>query len=216
VLQGLARSLLSLKRNQQDLNNNNRKFNKYMNKLKYLAAVLIAVAGMGLQQAQAHLGTGQQFSANLSGGGEAEASYLSGHGYTDECCQFLGKQEDTGVFTNGAIDISQYVTITHTTGSTWHVEWNLNGSGFTLCGVLIKDGTSGIHGESIYSFFAMEGNEGLVGSGDVSFTGEFAGRGISHLSFFGCEGGVPDGGTTVMLLGVALSGLGFMRRYLTS
>jgi hypothetical protein len=43
------------------------------------------------------------------------------------------------------------------------------------------------------------------------------GRNISHITFFGSPGGtVPDGGTTVMLLGAALSTLGVARRYLKS
>jgi hypothetical protein len=183
-----------------------------MNKLKYLTAVLIAVAGLGLQQAQADLDTGQQFSANIPGGGDAEASFLIAGGFMDDCCQFLGKFEDN-TFENGAINISDFVTINQISGSTWEISWNLTGSGFTLCGVLIKDGTSGVQSESIFSFFDVINNEGLIGSGTVEFTGDFAGRDISHISFFGCAGGVPDGGTTVMLLGAALSTLGAARRF---
>lgn len=42
--------------------------------------------------------------------------------------------------------------------------------------------------------------------------------GISSVDLFACEGdhNVPDGGTTVMLLGGALTGLGLMRRYIKS
>lgn len=41
------------------------------------------------------------------------------------------------------------------------------------------------------------------------------GYGLSHYTYFGSNGGgdpVPDGGTTLMLLGVAFGGLGMLRR----
>jgi hypothetical protein len=186
-----------------------------MNKLKYLGAVLIAVAGLGLQQALADLDVGQQFAASIPGGGNEEAQFLIDGGFMDDCCQFLGKFEaDEQVFENGAINISDFVEINQISGSTWEISWDLTGSGFTLCGVLIKDGTAEPgSGDSIFSFFDVINNEGLIGSGTVEFTGDFEGRDISHISFFGCAGGVPDGGTTVMLLGAALSTLGVARRF---
>ena len=45
----------------------------------------------------------------------------------------------------------------------------------------------------------------------------FAGQyGLSGWTLFGPGNGVPDGGTTVMLLGAALGALGIARRYITS
>ena len=192
-----------------------------MNKVKYLTAILIAVAGLGLQQAQAHLGTGQQFSHTPFMGGTDEGSFLVSNGYLPATSQYLGKFESNangGGHEDGAINISQYVTVTQTTSTTWNISWNLMGSGFTLDGVLIKDGTSGVHGQSIYEFFAVSADEKLSGSGTVAFDGAFTGKNISHISFFGSPGGqgMPDGGTTVMLLGAALSTLGVARRYLKS
>jgi len=54
-------------------------------------------------------------------------------------------------------------------------------------------------------------------SGTITIPG-FAGRyGLSGYTLFGPGGqGVPDGGTTAMLLGAALSVLGFARRYIMS
>jgi hypothetical protein len=186
-----------------------------MNKLKYIAAVLIAVACFGLQQAQAHLSPGVQFPANIPGGGDAEAAYLIANGYLDADCQFATKWETGSGFEDPNNPFNQYFTVTETSGSTWTITWDLTGTGFVLGGVLIKDGEGGVQGESIYSFF--DGNHEVSGSGEVSFTGDFTGRDISHLSFFVCPGGaVPDGGTTVMLLGAALGALGMARRYLMS
>ena len=42
------------------------------------------------------------------------------------------------------------------------------------------------------------------------------GHGLSGWILFGPTGAVPDGGTTVMLLGAALGGLGMVRRFLKS
>ena len=42
------------------------------------------------------------------------------------------------------------------------------------------------------------------------------GYGLSGWTLFGPAGGVPDGGTTVMLLGAALGALGMARRYIMS
>jgi hypothetical protein len=51
---------------------------------------------------------------------------------------------------------------------------------------------------------------------DVPLTGtsSFGNGGISSIREFCPPGGVPDSGTTAVLLGSALAGLGFMRRYL--
>jgi hypothetical protein len=186
-----------------------------MNKMKYLAAVLIAVAGMGLQQAQAHLLDPQQFFTNGPiGSGTDEQNYLIANGYLPATSQYLGKYNQGGAFENGAINISSYVTVTELSGNTWQISWNLTGSGFTLDGVLIKDGA--VDQEHIYRFYGVSADEALIGEGIVTF--DDPERDISHISFFGSPGGngVPDGGTTVMLLGAALGALGMARRYLKS
>ena len=65
----------------------------------------------------------------------------------------------------------------------------------------------------IYRFYGVSADETLIGSGTVTFDNPV--RNISHISFFGSPGGqVPDGGTTVMLLGAALGSLGMARRFL--
>jgi hypothetical protein len=85
---------------------------------------------------------------------------------------------------------------------------NLATGGFTY--LLAKyDGPNG------YSY--VWNIQGLAGV--ITIPGDIFGRyGISHYSLFGPGGGggVPDGGTTVMLLGAALGALGMARRYLFS
>jgi hypothetical protein len=53
-------------------------------------------------------------------------------------------------------------------------------------------------------------------SGIITIPATGGGYGLSGWTLFGPGAGVPDGGTTVMLLGAALSALGVARRYLWS
>ncbi|HEU5238609.1 MAG TPA: VPDSG-CTERM sorting domain-containing protein, partial [Pyrinomonadaceae bacterium] len=54
-------------------------------------------------------------------------------------------------------------------------------------------------------------------SGTITIPGSAGGYGLSGWTLFGPgTPGVPDGGTTVMLLGAALGALGMARRYLKS
>ena len=190
-----------------------------MNKLKYLAAILIAVSGLGFQQAQAHLLDPFEFQVNSPFGSPlAERIFLQNNGggsyqptFLPATSQFLFKVNNDGTT---AGQFGAFFTVTQTTGDSWDIEWNLAGSGFTLDGALIKDGNLGGGGQ-LYSFYGISADEIIAGSGTVSFT---SGRNISHISFFGSPGGVqvPDGGATVMLLGAGLCALGMVRRYLKS
>jgi hypothetical protein len=146
------------------------------------------------------------------GNGTAENTFLQGQGLLPATSQYLGKFNAGGGFENGALNISQYVTVNVVSGNTWDISWNLTGSGFTLDGVLIKDGN--VQGQGmLYRFYGVSADEALIGSGTVTFDDPV--RNISHISFFGSPGGqqVPDGGTTVMLLGAALGSLGVARRF---
>ena len=57
--------------------------------------------------------------------------------------------------------------------------------------------------------------QGLTGTVTIPAFGFSQPYGLSHWTLFG-PGGVPDGGTTVMLLGAALGALGMARRYIMS
>jgi VPDSG-CTERM motif len=176
-----------------------------MNKLKYLGAVLIAVAGLGLQQAQAHLLDPQQFTTQGPiGNPQAERDFLVDNGFMDDCCQFISKFEGAGS--------NVFFNITVVNANTWNISWNFGATGLTFCGALIKDGN--VQGEGhLYRFYGVSADELTAGSGTVTFDNPV--RGISHISLFACtEGRVPDGGTTLMLLGAALGSLGMARRFL--
>ena len=158
----------------------------------------------------AHLLAPQQFFTDGPiGDPSAENTYLQNNGYLPATSQFLFKQNSDGS-TEG--DFGQYFTVS-IVGNTATISWNLTGSGFTLDGVLIKDGNVQGSGH-LYRFYGVSADETLIGSGTVTFDDPV--RDISHISFFGSPGGngVPDGGTTVMLLGAALGSLGMARRFL--
>jgi hypothetical protein len=53
-------------------------------------------------------------------------------------------------------------------------------------------------------------------SGIITIPATAGGYGLSGWTLFGTAGSVPDGGTTVMLLGAALGALGMARRYIMS
>ena len=180
-----------------------------MNKLKYLTAILIAVAGLGLQQAQAHLLAPQQFfHSGPIGNPSDELSHLKNNGgpYLPVTSEFLFKKNNDGT-TDGTF--GQYFTVTILTGNTWNVSWNLTGSGFVLDGLLIKSGKIPHTDNMLYRFYGVSADETVIGSGTVTFNDPI--EDISHVDFFGSptQHGVPDGGTTAMLLGGALSVLGW-------
>jgi hypothetical protein len=182
-----------------------------MNKLKYFTAILIAVAGLGLQQAQAHLLAPTQFTVpHPIGPPGDELQYLKDNNFLPDSSQFLFKKDKDG---NVEGNFGQYFTITKVTASTWDITWNLTGTGFQLDGLMIKDGSEGHGGDQLYRFYGVSSDETFEGSGTVTFDNPV--KGISHIDFFGSPGGsVPDGGTTVMLLGTALGSLGMARRFL--
>ena len=53
-------------------------------------------------------------------------------------------------------------------------------------------------------------------SGTITIPATAGGYGLSGWTLFGSASSVPDGGTTAMLLGAALSVLGLARRYIMS
>src|SRR5947209_5423010 len=140
-----------------------------MNKIKYIAAVLIAIAGLGLQQAKA------DFIFNLTVGN----SGLSG---------FPGPYATVDVHLVDPTHATISFTLTNTSG-TWASDTT----------VLVANAQGAFAAAHIFvtTSPANASNSALV-------TG-FAANGGST---------VPDGGTTVMLLGAALGALGMARRFI--
>jgi Cu/Ag efflux protein CusF len=197
-----------------------------MNKIKYIAAVLIAIAGFGLQQAKADLFT----------------SILN-----------VGPNDTTGNFGTVTVSLTgQTATITFDSNTALDYHFidtnianvNVNASTFTFAIVDDPFFSQFQQGNTVNGFgvfdLSIKNNGGFENAIDtLSFTVtntsgtwasasdvlEFNSLGFdaaAHvatdggaLTFFVAENGqgVPDGGTTVMLLGLGLGALGMARRF---
>ena len=201
-----------------------------MNKIKYAAAVLIAIAGMGLQQAKADL-----FTSELN----------------------IGPNDSTGILF-GTVTVSltgQVATITFNSNTAldyWFIDSsiasvNVNASTFDFAivsdpffkNVNIPGGTVNGFGDFDLSINNKGGWENRIDTLSFTVTNtsgvdwnsasdvlEFNADGFDasahvateggSLTFFVAENGttVPDGGMTVMLLGMGLGVLGMAQRFL--
>ena len=218
-------------------------------KIKYLAAVLISLAGLGLtQRADAILemtynNGSSQSSANLFGtvipgtqsGGQVDRDVLM----TNQLVGMTLGQQGTFVV-NGTTSLysrsfnsfgtpplaiaagAQFATGIQ--DGTTPVTVSL-GTGFTYL-VVAYDGPQG--SVAVFNVAGLTGSVDLFryakieldGNGDP--TGNLIGSNVAAQGFklmtgwtlLNPTGAVPDGGTTVMLLGAALGGLGVARRFL--
>jgi hypothetical protein len=227
-----------------------------MNKIKYIAAVLIAIAGFGLQQANA-------FTSDLNQGNTAIAGFTGPYGTVTISLDATGTIA-TVTFTSNTVAGNIYLF-----GDGGSVALNVNASSFGVSGITASNSGSGFLTTSGDYAFAGAGQEDGFGQFNLTINGF---DGFSHsadtISFtltntsgtwgsdadvlafnangfdaaahifvtsspavrsngaivtgFAGEGpqppppGVPDGGTTVMLLGAALGALGMARRFLMS
>jgi hypothetical protein len=222
-----------------------------MNKIKYIAAVLIAIAGFGLQQAKADV-----FVSSLNQGNPAISGYtgpygtvtITTNGTNTATVTFTSNTNSGNIYLFGdggsvALNVSvSTFTVSNITGT--NAGTGFTPGGYTFAGAGQEDGF-GQFNLTINSF------DGFTHSSDsISFTltntaGNW-GSAASVLAFnaqgfdaaahifvtalpanasnsalatgFAGEGTgtVPDGGTTVMLLGAALGALGMARRFLMS
>jgi len=224
-----------------------------MNKLKYIAAVLIAIAGFGLQQASADTFTSSLNAVNFAGFtgpfgtvsinltssttatvtftsntvngniylfGGAQALDLNVNATTFTATNFSFANSGTG-FTpaalangnpigSGTVDgfgsfnltVDLFDGFTHTVDTATFTLTNTSGTWASAADVLTNNakGFDAAAHVFVTSSPANASNSAII----TGFVGE------------GPQGNVPDGGTTVMLLGAALGALGMARRFLMS
>ncbi len=178
---------------------------------------LISVALLGLSwQASANLvdmpapPLGLQLMAELTGP-SAEAAWIQSHLGLSSAPIYLNKIDaESGWDNTGAVDSSHFTAPT-TLGTTADISWDLTGTGYEVNYVLTKSGVIPGTKEHLYHLYAVTADQVLVGGGSVTVDGL---KGISHISFFGSTGSsAPDGGLTLALLGLGLSGIwGFARK----
>ena len=218
-----------------------------MNKIKYIVAVLIAIAGMGLQQAKA-------FESDLNAGNPAIAGFAGPYGHvsiilvnsTTATVTFTGNTVAGNTYLFGAVDAVD-LNVNATTFSVSNIIGTNAGTGFTPGG-FTQDVAGNVDGLGIFNL-RIKSFDGFTHSSDtITFTltntsGTWATQAdVVTLNASGFDaaahifvttspanasnsalatgfagegpGTVPDGGTTVMLLGAALGALGMARRFL--
>jgi hypothetical protein len=209
-------------------------------KIKYLAAALITLVGLGLtQRADAILemtyndgfGNSSQYllgtviPGTQGGGGQAQrdaamTNALLGMG--------LGAQDgSSGTLYSRSFNNFGSLPAATATGAvlggpiaegTTPVTVNL-GTGFQYL-VAAYDGPNG--GVAVFNVAGLTGSVDLYRYAKPLANGNLVGSNTAQQGFFKMTswtllnptGAVPDGGTTVMLLGAALGGLGMVRRFL--
>jgi hypothetical protein len=214
-----------------------------MNKMKYLAAVLIAVAGLGFQQAQAttldlqnsmHWSTNDDYLIGTvipgltgSGGQAARDAAMT------NTLLGMATPSQTGVW--GDADNPLYSRTTwDTTGYPAATAVGAQLSGDVLNGpatltitltqtfqylVVSYDGPNG--GTAVFDVSSLQVGDQIVlaryARPDAGTHGDLLQDTfykMTHWTLLNPGTSVPDGGATVMLLGAALGALGMVRRYL--
>src|SRR6266566_1943117 len=220
-----------------------------MNKIKYIAAVLIALVDLGLQQAKA-----DTFVSSLNTGNPAISGFTGPYGTVT--ITLVNSTTATVTFTSNTVAGNTYLF-----GDGGSVALNVNATSFSVSNITGSNSGTGFTpgpysqgaagNEDGFGSFNLTINsfDGFTHSSDtITFTltnlsGTWAnqadvvtanGSGFdaaAHIfvttspanasnsalaTGFAAEpaGAVPDGGTTVMLLGAALGALGMARRYL--
>jgi len=205
---------------------------KYMNKLKYLAVIMVGIAGLGLQQAKA------DFVSTLNVGNSSLTGFAGPYGTVTVSLNVV-TQVATFTFTSNspaysfidshiaAINVSTTFNNLTIINDPFFVgsgsgqvdglgNFSLflnNSDGFgskidTLSFSIHNTGTAWTDASQVLTFnnFGFDAAAHIAVNSTGGLVTGFAGEGPT----------VPDGGTTVMLLGMALSGLGMARRYLKS
>ena len=207
-----------------------------MNKIKYIAAALIAIAGLGFQQAKADtysfdlnvgnaaLTTGgfngpyATVTVNLTDSTHATITFAAYNGY------LIGGAQAAGVNVSGSFQlVANSFSWTGGNASTAFSDGganNLDGFGSFKQTIDNFDGFNAAVTSLSFKLLATNGNTwgnamSVLTSTWLAAAHIFAIGDSSILTGYGAGNGVPDGGTTVMLLGIGLGVLGMVRRYLT-
>jgi hypothetical protein len=209
-----------------------------MNKLKYLATALIAITCFGFQQAKADTATytlTQSNSPGTLGSGPFGTVLVTTPTLNSSTATILFTAAPGYLFVDGgSVAVNVNGTVNHPISFTTNPGAN----------PVTDDSPNQEDGFGVFNVAGSQANSSL-GASTVSFTltltsGTWASASTvltpnsqgwiiaAHIQIQNGTGntgfaagtltgtGVPDGGTTVMLLGVALGALGMVRRYLTS
>jgi len=210
-------------------------------KIRYLAAVLIGLAGLGLTQWADAAPLGMTYN---DGSGNSSQYLL---GTVIPGTQGGGQAQRDAAMTNALIAIGSLGGQTTINGGLYSRSFNSFGSlpaataTGALLGTNIAEGTTPVTvnlgsgfqylvaaydgpngGVAVFNVAGLTGSVDLYRYAKPLADGNLVGSNVAAQGFFKMTGWtllnptgtVPDGGTTVMLLGAALGGLGVARRFL--
>jgi len=122
-------------------------------------------------------------------------------------------QADTGTLAdNGTVDGSHFGVTMTDGGVNGNVTWDLGTSGFQLSYVFVKDARD-LTNPSLSHLYAVTSDDVFHSNGEQFVTLNGISN-IIYISFFGVAGNpVPDGGPTLILLGLGLGTIEFLRRF---
>jgi hypothetical protein len=181
-----------------------------MNKIKYTVLLVALCAGM-TSLAHASLSAPTPITVANANSTTQLAAFIAFSGDTDATvCDMLSTSDPfpgSDVTQNGfTYSFGQLASGQFTVT----VTFDLAGTGQVVCGFAVKNGTL------TENFYTVSADEGVTNSFTLLVPANSSGHfgQLSGVWVFCCPGGtVPDGGTTVMLLGAGLSGLGLLRRF---
>jgi VPDSG-CTERM motif len=204
-----------------------------MNKIKYIAAVLIAIAGLGFQQAKADsvtytLGTGNDPALGSGPFGTVQVSldstgFIATVTFTAASGYLFVDGGAVAVNVNGPYTVSAY-TVTPVTANPVTSDGSGQEDGFGTFNQVGSQANSSKGASTVTFTLTNTSGTPWAGAGQVLTANNDGWLVAAHIQIAtgpsqgvtGFAAGptqVPDGGTTVMLLGAALGGLGLMRRF---
>lgn len=158
----------------------------------------------------------RHFSAALKGK-QAAIDFIVADQSLDHTLVYLNAFDADGDWdnANGAVDSSHFGATMIDGGVHANISWDLGTSGYQLSYVFLKDGNYG-GVDYLYHLYGVTPDEVFNSFGDQFVTVDSHDvRKITYISFFGIPGSpVPEGGTTLVFLGVGLGVIGLIRRTL--
>lgn len=185
------------------------KFNAY---LTIAAALVLTTLATSAQASVIDLGE-RELATPLMGIDGAAAYIEMDQGLASGFLTYLNKCDpDDGFSNDGAVDGSHFggTFIDNETNAT--VSWDMTGTGFGMNYVFLKDGRESQGGPYLYHLYGVTPDETFNSMGDQLVTINGIKR-ISYVAFFGSKA-VPEGGATLILLGLALGATEMTRRLL--
>jgi hypothetical protein len=192
--------------------------NKLIKRVTFVLTITVAMASSVIRTNASVIDLGERNLADRLHSINAAMAYIeTDQGLPLGTLTFLNSFDaDAGFENNGAVDSSHFGATLVNGGINANISWDLSTSGFQLSYVLLKDGSNKEHTtDFLYHLYGVTPDEVFNSKGDqfVTINGV---RLVTYIAFFGVPGSpsVPEGGTTLVLLGSALGAIEVFRRTL--